>query len=134
MGQDHLLYSYFACAYIEKAPAITGPHKVIQRFWRISDVLGTPYFNSFFHIIHPPLSPNPKERSTALHMASGFGAVASLKPFTDEQVFYDKFLCFCQVYVCMHNIFLCDKFLCDKFFLPVCTSQQFLLSVTSFLC
>ena len=30
-----------------------------------------------------------------------------LKPLSDEQVFYDKFLC--------------DKFLCDKFYLLVCT-------------
>ncbi len=30
-----------------------------------------------------------------------------VKPVTDEQVFYDKFLC--------------DQFLCDKFYLLVCT-------------
>ena len=53
---------------------------------------------------------------------------ALIKPFTDEQVFYDKFLCdkfylpSVRVYA---QHFLYDKFLCDKFFLPVCTSQQF---------
>jgi hypothetical protein len=43
---------------------------------------------------------------------------ALIKPFTDEQVFYDKFLCdkfylpSVRVYA---QHFLYDKFLCDKF-------------------
>jgi hypothetical protein len=60
----------------------------------------------------------------------------TVKPLSDEKVFYDKFLCgkftlpSVRVYA---QHFLYDRFLCDKFFLPVCTSQQFFFDKFSLL-
>jgi hypothetical protein len=78
-----------------------------------------------YRILLPSETDDSRFNSRVKHMLTD--SVQPYKPVTDEQVFYDKFLCdkfyLPSARVYMQQI-LYDKFSCDKFYLPVWTCQK----------